>query len=110
MIYSFYNTTLANNQIEKLEIGIKRFVFVRALGTKQTLQAPLYVMKRIIKDTFVCFAAARQEARLEDALKKAKTCGRVNHFHIKQQIIRDKTVLPLLLPLQRWIGSQELNA
>lgn len=71
---------------------------------------PLYVMKRIIRDTFVCFAAARQEARLEDALKKVKTCRRVNHFQIKQQqVIRDKTVLPLLLPLRRWIGSQELN-
>lgn len=83
-------------------------MFVRALGTKQTLQGPLYVMY-IIGDTFVCFAAARQETRLEDALKKVKTCGRVNHFHIKQQVIQDKTILPLLLPLWRWIGSQELN-
>lgn len=82
---------------------------VRALGTKQALWAPLNVMKHIIRDTFVCFPAARQEARLEDALKKVKTCGRVNRFQIKQQVIGDKTVSPLLLPLRRWIGSQELN-
>jgi len=31
------------------------------------------VIKRIIRDTFVCFATVRQEARLEDALKKGKT-------------------------------------
>ncbi len=40
VIYSFYNTTLANNQIEKLEIGIKSLSLLEPSGRNRPSRPP----------------------------------------------------------------------